>query len=214
MESRDWEANKDPRELEDEVEAQREEIDQTVAALLDSFVPERMVEQAVDYIRRGGGELSHSLVEAVRANPVATALTATGLSWMLFGQSRRAASPQLPEEELPSRASYGVDPDYDSHSGEGHRALGAGGPGAHRRERYGRAVGGRLMQEQPLAVGIMGIALGALIGASLPRSRQEDELLGDYGERLRRQASRAMDKASVKVEDIGRHVSEGSGVRH
>ena len=40
------------------------------------------------------------------------------------------------------------------------------------------------MEEYPLAVGIGFAALGALIGVLLPRTRREDELLGEQSDRL------------------------------
>ncbi|MCO6763492.1 hypothetical protein KQH43_30835, partial [Streptomyces sp. EL5] len=38
-----------------------------------------------------------------------------------------------------------------------------------------------LLREQPLVVGALGIALGALLGASLPRTETEDRALGTGG---------------------------------
>ena len=35
------------------------------------------------------------------------------------------------------------------------------------------------MREQPLIVGAVGLTIGAIIGASLPRSRKEDEVMGE-----------------------------------
>ena len=40
------------------------------------------------------------------------------------------------------------------------------------------------MEEYPLAVGIGFAALGALIGVLLPRTRREDELLGEQSDQL------------------------------
>lgn len=41
-----------------------------------------------------------------------------------------------------------------------------------------------LLKEQPLVMAALGIALGAAIGAMLPSTRKEDELLGDASDRL------------------------------
>ena len=46
------------------------------------------------------------------------------------------------------------------------------------------------MEEYPLAVGVGFAALGALIGVLLPRTRQEDELLGEQSDELVRQRKR------------------------
>lgn len=51
-----------------------------------------------------------------------------------------------------------------------------------------------LLHEQPLVLGALGIAVGALIAGVLPTTRQEDELLGEASDQL-------TDKLKVKVEE-------------
>jgi ElaB/YqjD/DUF883 family membrane-anchored ribosome-binding protein len=43
----------------------------------------------------------------------------------------------------------------------------------------------RLVHEQPLALGAIGIAVGAVLAASAPRTRQEDKLMGAASDRLK-----------------------------
>jgi len=53
-----------------------------------------------------------------------------------------------------------------------------------------RARGGyeRLVNEQPLALGAIGLAIGAVLAAAAPRTRQEDEWLGPASDRVTRKA--------------------------
>ena len=51
------------------------------------------------------------------------------------------------------------------------------------------------MHEQPLAVGAIALGLGALIGALLPSTRREDDLLGEH-----RDAAMAKARSSLKEE--------------
>ena len=66
---------------------------------------------------------------------------------------------------------------------------------------YQRARGGydTMMREQPLALGAIGLAIGAVLAAAAPRTRKEDELMGPARERLAEQAKEAgreqLDKA-------------------
>jgi ElaB/YqjD/DUF883 family membrane-anchored ribosome-binding protein len=56
------------------------------------------------------------------------------------------------------------------------------GEARERAQRAGRKVKEQtrhLFEEQPLVLGALGIAVGAALGASLPRTRQEDEWLGE-----------------------------------
>ncbi|WP_434149996.1 DUF3618 domain-containing protein [Methylocaldum gracile subsp. desertum] len=45
-----------------------------------------------------------------------------------------------------------------------------------------------VVQEQPLVLGALGIAIGAALGAAVPRTRMEDEMMGETRDRLARQA--------------------------
>ncbi|QQP87739.1 hypothetical protein IGS68_16770 [Skermanella sp. TT6] len=69
------------------------------------------------------------------------------------------------------------------------------------RQGYGSVVG--LVDEHPLMAGIMGIAVGAVLGASIPASRYENELLGEYSDefysRAREFGSEAVDRATNVV---------------
>ncbi|MHB1371945.1 MAG: DUF3618 domain-containing protein, partial [Pseudomonadaceae bacterium] len=73
-----------------------------------------------------------------------------------------------------------------------------------------RARGGfsQLLDEQPLAVGAMGIALGALLAATMPPTRREDELMGETSDRL---TGKLRDKARAgyaQASEKGREVAD------
>lgn len=218
-------SDKDPRELEREVDQQRAHLEDTITALAQRFVPSQWLDQIVNYTRQsGGGDLTRNLMETVRANPIPTLLTATGITWLLMGPNRRPPSYESSRyedygsAEEPSSASYGVDTAYDPHAGEGHHELGTSDRLRHMsesarhmasRSRHQSQAGfERLLREQPLAIGVMGIALGALLGASMPTSRREDEMLSPYRERFNEKASEFADRAATKVDEVGRHVAD------
>ncbi|WP_181703475.1 DUF3618 domain-containing protein [Chthonobacter albigriseus] len=83
-------------------------------------------------------------------------------------------------------------------SSVGHRAGSMAGSASS----YGRSTGenlagygsqvrhgwSRLLQDQPLVAGAIGLAIGAAIGAALPSTRAEDRLMGDTADRLKDQA--------------------------
>lgn len=89
------------------------------------------------------------------------------------------------------------------------------------RERMGELRGSydRIVNEQPLALGAIGLAVGAMLAAFLPRTRKEEELLAGTRERvadkaseLARQASEkgkeALEKGRQPVEQAGRETVE------
>jgi hypothetical protein len=62
-----------------------------------------------------------------------------------------------------------------------------------------------LLTEQPLVVGALGIAVGALIGAALPSTEQEDRLLGPVRDKtLSEVKERGAESYSQVRESVGR----------
>lgn len=62
-----------------------------------------------------------------------------------------------------------------------------------------------LFEQQPLVAGALAFAAGAALGASLPATKQEDQLLGEPADKLKRQAS---DAASQAYAEGKRQVSD------
>jgi hypothetical protein len=73
--------------------------------------------------------------------------------------------------------------------------------GAHARRYQGRAREGffQLLQRQPLVLGALGLAAGAALGAALPATRREDELMGGTSDDLKRRAWAAGRKGYAKA---------------
>jgi len=90
--------------------------------------------------------------------------------------------------------------------------------------RSGRSFGGggvqRYVAENPIMVGLVGLAAGLLLGALLPRTRREDEAFGEWADEVREQGLRYAQEATQRgrefVEEsfagddprFGRHESE------
>jgi hypothetical protein len=64
-----------------------------------------------------------------------------------------------------------------------------------------------ILEEQPLILGALGIALGAAVGASLPRTEQEDRLLGETSDALTAQvkekSAESFDQVKQTVTRVG-----------
>lgn len=95
------------------------------------------------------------------------------------------------------------------------------------RQQYYRARDGfdRMIDEQPLMLGILGVAIGTMLGASLPNTRREDQLMGSKRDQLldtvketvRTKADSLKDSAQRVAQAAQREVksvtSDGSGSR-
>ncbi len=82
--------------------------------------------------------------------------------------------------------------------------------GNRSRATYERARGNvnHAIEDQPLVVGAVGLAVGAMLGASLPRTRQEDEWMGETRDRM---VDSAKQSAREQVEAVKQASSATSG---
>lgn len=65
-----------------------------------------------------------------------------------------------------------------------------------------------LLREQPLVVGALGIALGALLGAALPRTETEDRALGKHSDKLTAKAKQAASSGYEQVKAAGQDMAK------
>jgi hypothetical protein len=66
----------------------------------------------------------------------------------------------------------------------------------------------QLIHEQPLLVGAIGLAIGAVIGTGLPRSRREDELMGEASASLKATAAETAREQFAHVQESGGRIAE------
>ena len=226
------EAQKDQAQLEREIDQQRAHIGETISALESQFSPGQMLDKVLSYGKTNGAEFSRNLVNTVRDNPVPTLLTALGIAWLMYGQTNRGHSGEYgyassasygvdPDyqdhpsktEKLKDKAHHLKD-SAKSRAGEiGHHLDRTS---AHWRDRAShasdgiRAGAGRashtfqsLLHEQPLAVGAIGIAVGALIAASLPSTSMEDRYMGESRDKMADKARQKVHQGQEKVNSMG-----------
>lgn len=137
---------------------------------------------------------------------------------------RRAAEAARGAREHLSQAGEGVlhaaDTLYDRAGEEARQAAGrirgwtrggdhdvhrSGGPGTYTGGQGASSLSGRLggvshgiwdlVDEHPLVAGVMGLALGAGLGAAIPSSRYEDRWIGDYSDEAYEHAKQAAQDA-------------------
>ncbi len=69
------------------------------------------------------------------------------------------------------------------------------------------------LQENPLAVGAVALAIGAAVGLALPHTRQEDEWMGKTKDRLFERAEGAAHEAISKVEEVAGDLTDKLGAQ-
>ena len=97
------------RELEHQVETERNQIAETLNQLRERMSPGQLVDQAVEYARSNSGvDFARNLGNQAKANPIPVVMMAVGLGWLMFGRppARRAYAPSIvPDDELETERS-------------------------------------------------------------------------------------------------------------
>ncbi|MBN9042453.1 MAG: hypothetical protein J0H38_14365 [Rhizobiales bacterium] len=143
---------------------------------------------------------ANDLRDAAARNPVSAALIGMGVLWMLtggrtpeaVGKAFRSARDKIPDAMEAAVESAGA---ARGNVGEYRRAI--PDPGAAFdtvRENLAE-----LFRAQPLALGVIGLAIGAGMAAALPKSDIEDSFLGEPSETVK---DRAWEIASEQVEKV------------
>ena len=196
-----------PERMEREVDEARERVGRTLSELSDRLSPGELLDQAVSMAREHGGEFGRNLGTQVKNNPMPMILTSIGISWMMMSSgknpSRRTAN------------AYEMNADKD-----GGKFMDSLGDAAEKTRDKAAAMGDRMhdasenvkdsaqsvreslvqfYRDQPLIAGSLGIAIGAALGALVPPTEMEDEMLGEASDNS---VDAAKTKATSKDDDL------------
>jgi ElaB/YqjD/DUF883 family membrane-anchored ribosome-binding protein len=221
--------NRDVAELRVDIAHTRADMAATIDAIQYKLEPERIkqqvratvrgatigkAEQVLDSTRDAG----NSMLDRVRENPIPAAMIAIGLGWLLTRQSTRRGY------------DYGAD-EYrtDSHSNvrqqvresaddmrerAGEMRDRVGGRTAEIRDRAGyqaqRARGTleQLIDDNPLGLGAVAVAVGAAVGLAAPTTSRENELMGEARDGLMDRAQVSAEEAMAKAKRVAANLAE------
>ncbi|HEX5476913.1 MAG TPA: DUF3618 domain-containing protein [Burkholderiales bacterium] len=188
--------------------------------------------------RSGGREFAANLSGSVKNNPLPVTLVGIGLAWLMAADKGpvQRGSTGSSYEGMSARAGDGAHRAKETlgsakqHLGEGMQSAREGMQSA--RERAGQLAQstrdtasqisdrtrhqvdraregiGYLVREQPLALGAIGIALGAVLAAAAPRTHKEDELMGEASDRLTDRAKEAGREKLEQAEQVAGKAKE------
>jgi hypothetical protein len=191
-----------PEDIQAEIQRTRSHMDATLSAIENRLTPGQLMDRGIDYLRHNGGtEFVQNLGHQAKSNPMPVALMGIGLAW-LMATGKGVGAPSSAEsswEGAKGRMGHAKETLSGTAQSARERISGAA---ASAKDTYHRARGGydSMMRDYPLALGAVGLAIGAVVAAALPRTRREDELMGEQRDRLAEQAKEAgkaqLDKAT------------------
>lgn len=227
------EAPLDPEEIERQNEAIRADMGETLQAISRRLSPGQLVDRALGLVKEHGGEAATNLGHTVKENPVPLLLTAIGLSWLMINQHRSSTGrstlaytgdstePGEGTREKLHQTSARIGQSARSARARVRRSAGSVRATAHsavdrtRSAMYtartqGRQTFDRMLEEQPLALGVMGLAVGALLGSLLPATEREDRLMGQARDRTLEKARHDVRAGAEQVGQTMKDLREGS----
>ena len=223
--------DKRPEEILAEIDRTRDEMDRTLSAIEQRLTPGQLVDQGLDYLRHSGAaEFVQNLGGTAKHNPLPIALTAIGIGW-LMALGREPAQPNYGStstsglrdgmSSMRDKASGAMYSASDSLSSAKDRVSGsmssmrerAGQVTESARYQWDRARGGvdYMLREQPLALGAIGLAVGAMLAAMAPRTQKEEELMGEASRNLMEKAKETGSQQLEKAQDVVKQAAEQQG---
>jgi len=215
-------------EIRADIEETRAEMGGTLTELGDRLDPGNLMNQAKENVREAtigrveetAKGVSDMVMDTIKRNPVPAALAGAGLALLWANRSSG-------DKHGDDRAQYGY-ARYDAGRESGATGPDIGDRIGQRVEGVGDAVGGaasqvgetvgqvgqaagqaagqmgtqldRFMQASPLAMGAVALGAGAVIGALVPETPQEREVLGDASRQIGTAVRDTVDQATTKAE--------------
>ena len=191
-----------------EIDRTRGEMDRTLSAIEQRLSPQQLLNQGMDYVRRSGAtEFVQNLGGAARQNPLPMALTGIGIAW-LIALGRQPAQRDDHGSSAEERLTEGMNSAKHRASDKltslrEHASAARESVTETTRRQWDRARGGfeYLVQEQPLLLGAIGLAVGAALGVSAPRTRQEERVMGETSRRMTEKAKEMGGEQLSKVRE-------------
>lgn len=165
--------------------------------------------------RRGYGRYEEIDVRGYAYDPYTGARTGSGSGGSddsLLDKAKDAASDAVDtvKDKASDLADSAKDRASDLTSGAGDRTHRAGGQ-LQRYERRAESWLDRQMTQNPLAVGAVALAAGALVGLSIPETNFEDDLMGEQADAVKDRAGSAAAGTIEKARDVATDVAEKAG---
>jgi hypothetical protein len=199
--------SRSPEEIEREIEETRLAVDRTVEALKDKMSPQHLAQEFARATQDRASRVGNMVATQAKRHPVALALAGAGLAFLLYQLRSKQSNERTHDlhatldDYLPVQGVRAPLRDDDIPRG---RVSGAVQTAKQYEKRMENTVV-RALQDEPLIIGALALALGAAVGAALPSTPAERRYLGRVRERavngVRDAAQRGVDEVKGAVHD-------------
>ena len=215
----------DPAQIERNIAHTRAEMTETIDALGARFEPSYIKEQAQEAIADTARSAGTSMLDTIKDNPLPAGIAAMSIAWLFANRSAGTPPPRQSYAPPPSYGGRGsvqtgmyaageTDPSLTDRASDlagqardkaGSLADQARSEASHLTDQASQAAGRAeswlegQMRQNPLGVGAVALAAGALVGVSLPETQIEARLMGEQAgqvvDRAQRVAGETFDRA-------------------
>src|SRR3954469_24866098 len=171
-----------------EINRTREEMDETLSAIEQRLTPGQLVDQGLDYLKHSGArEYAANLGSSIKNYPLPSTLAAIGIAWLMAvgnKQPQPSSGPSLGERMQSTKDTVGntmqsaKDSLTSGVQSARERASQLGDTASQQLDRA-KESWDSIVRDNPLVIGAVGLAIGAVVAALAPRTRTEDELMGE-----------------------------------
>jgi ElaB/YqjD/DUF883 family membrane-anchored ribosome-binding protein len=202
-----------PEEIRADIEETREEMGGTLDELGERLDPNRLMNDAKQNVRDatigrvegavGAAEqtakgATDKVMDTIRRNPIPSAMVGIGALMLWRSRSETSFRGSHPQRPAVTQKVSGAARDVASTAGDA--ASQAAQQGRATIDEVGSQLD-RMMQASPLALGAVAVGAGALVGALLPDTPQEREMLGDASHQVASTVRDTVSQALDKVEE-------------
>ena len=220
--------NEDTRAIRRDIERTQREMSRTIEEIQQRLSPQHIMQRTKDSVREAGVRTSRSVIDKIKANPIPAAMVGIGLFLL--------ARDNDDEVDVEFRPYQGWDRDATAFSSVAeYRDFDSPALGSSRmdeaRERVSHAVDSArerveslslrtrlnarragtqsvdFMRDNPIAAGLVAIALGAIVGSLIPETNREHELMGATRDRLADRAKELTREGVDRAKDIAGEVA-------
>jgi len=207
-----------PVQIMAEINRTREEMDETLSAIEQRLTPGQLVDQGLDYLKHSGArEYAANLGSSIKNYPLPSTLAAIGIAWLMAvgnKQPQPSSGPSMGERMQSTKDSLGSSmqstKDKVGNTMQSAKdSLTSGVQSARERASQLGDTASQLdrakeswdsiVRDNPLVIGAVGLAIGAVVAALAPRTRTEDELMGETRDDL---VDKAKQAGTTKLDQV------------
>lgn len=187
-------ASRDAEQLERNADQIRADLERTLDALERKLSPSQLLDRSLAYLREHSGELTRSVGETVRRNPLPIMLAVAGIGWLVASTLRgrndsdaldaqaRSADRSARQSKLYDRVQAARERIDSSRAAAASKFAQAAAVTRERTLRTQYQVVSAI-EQRPILFAGLAVAIGALIGAAIPATEYEDRIVGQVRDR-------------------------------